>query len=123
MSPMVSRAFVDINKVALEAAFVDEFALLQPTPGYMRVIKDRSLAVWNQRQAEARREQRRRGHPGVRRTHPAARVRPVGPGVGRLPPGAAAAVLPAGNRVRQQGAQLNRRNRTAFQLLGARNRR
>ncbi len=34
-------------------AFVDELALLQPTPGYMRLVKDRILHVWEQRRAEA----------------------------------------------------------------------
>ena len=33
----------------LEGAFVDELALLQPTPGYMRLVKDRILYVWEQR--------------------------------------------------------------------------
>ena len=36
-----------------EGAFVDELALLQPTPGYMRLVKDRILHVWEQRRAEA----------------------------------------------------------------------
>jgi hypothetical protein len=47
----------------LEGAFVDELALLQPTPGYMRLVKDRILCVWEQRRAEAREratEQQRR---------------------------------------------------------------
>jgi len=29
----------------LEGAFVDERAFLQPTPGYMRLVKDRILHV------------------------------------------------------------------------------
>ena len=45
---------VNVSKAALEGAFVDELALLQPTPGYMRVVKDRVLYVWEQRSAEAR---------------------------------------------------------------------
>jgi hypothetical protein len=44
---------VNVSKAALEAAFVDELALLQPTPGYMRLVKDRILDVWEQRRAEA----------------------------------------------------------------------
>jgi hypothetical protein len=54
---------VNISKATLEGAFVDELALLQPTPGYMRLVKDRILCVWEQRQAEAKdrtREQQRR---------------------------------------------------------------
>jgi hypothetical protein len=34
---------VNISKATLERAFVDELALLQPTPGYMRLVKDRIL--------------------------------------------------------------------------------
>jgi hypothetical protein len=44
---------VNVNKVKLEA-FVDELALLQPTAGYMRLVKDRILHVWEQRRAEAK---------------------------------------------------------------------
>ena len=34
---------VNVSKAALEGAFVDELALLLPTPGYMRLVKDRIL--------------------------------------------------------------------------------
>ena len=44
---------VNVSKAALEGAFVDELALLQPTPGYMRLVKDRILHVWEQRRADA----------------------------------------------------------------------
>jgi hypothetical protein len=37
---------VNISKATLEGAFVDELALLQPTPAYMRLVKDRILCVW-----------------------------------------------------------------------------
>ncbi len=43
---------VNVSKAVLEGAFVDELALLQPTPGYMRLVKDRILHVWEQRRAE-----------------------------------------------------------------------
>ncbi len=43
-----------ISKAVLEGAFVDELTLLQPTPGYMRLIKDRILYAWEERRAEAR---------------------------------------------------------------------
>ena len=36
------------RKSKLEGLFVDELALLQPTPGYMRLVKDRVLYVWQQ---------------------------------------------------------------------------
>ena len=45
---------MNVSKAALEGAFVDELALLQPTPGYMRLVKDRILYVWEQRRAEAK---------------------------------------------------------------------
>jgi hypothetical protein len=51
------------SETALEGAFVDELALLQPTPGYMRVAKDRVLYVWERECAAARKrttEQERR---------------------------------------------------------------
>jgi DNA invertase Pin-like site-specific DNA recombinase len=44
---------VNVSKAALEGAFTDELAFLQPTPGYMRLVKDRILNVWEQRRAEA----------------------------------------------------------------------
>jgi hypothetical protein len=168
---------VNVSKATLEGAFVDELALLQPTPGYMRLVKDRILHVWEQRRAEAnertteqerrvkviqqkldrldeaflysesidltsygrqrdklreeltlakiehhnrsRRRTRRTGHPGVRRTHFAARVRPVGAGVARLQAATAAAVLPGRRGVRWKSIQSNRRNGATFQLLGA----
>ena len=44
---------VNVSKAVLEGAFVDELALLRPTPGYMRLVKDRILCVWQQRFAEA----------------------------------------------------------------------
>jgi hypothetical protein len=44
---------VNVSKAVLEGAFADELALLQPTPGYMRLVKDRILCVWRRRCAEA----------------------------------------------------------------------
>ena len=34
---------MNVSKATLEGAFVDELELLQPTPGYMRLVKDRML--------------------------------------------------------------------------------
>jgi site-specific DNA recombinase len=45
---------VNVSKAVLEGAFIDELALLQPTPGYMRLVKDRVLYVWEQECAAAR---------------------------------------------------------------------
>ena len=36
---------VNVSKAELEGAFADELALLQPTAGYMRLVKDRILHV------------------------------------------------------------------------------
>jgi site-specific DNA recombinase len=45
---------VNVSKAELEGAFADELALLQPTAGYMRLVKDRILHIWEQRRAEAK---------------------------------------------------------------------
>jgi hypothetical protein len=45
---------VNVSKAEFEGAFADELALLQPTAGYMRLVKDRILHVWEQRRAEAK---------------------------------------------------------------------
>ena len=63
------------------------------------------------------------GDSGVRRTHSAARLRPVGAGFARLQATSAAAVLPRGHGVRRNSVQSNRRNRTAFQVFVAGRRR
>jgi DNA invertase Pin-like site-specific DNA recombinase len=45
---------VNVSKAKLEGLFVDELALLQPTPGYMRLVKDRVLFVWQQITSEVK---------------------------------------------------------------------
>ena len=45
---------MNVSKAELEGAFADELALLQPTTGYMRLVKDRILHVWEQRRPEAK---------------------------------------------------------------------
>ena len=45
---------VNVSKATLEGVFVDELALLQPTTGYMRLVKDRILCVWEQQRSEAK---------------------------------------------------------------------
>ena len=45
---------MNVSKAALEGAFADELALLQPTPGDMRLVKDRILYVWEQRRSEVK---------------------------------------------------------------------
>jgi len=63
---------VNVSKVKLEGAFVDELAMLQPTPGYMRLVKDRILHVWEQRITE---------HPAPRR-----KIRQIGLRLGQARP-------------------------------------
>ena len=40
----------------LEGLFADELALLQPTPGYMRLLKESVLQIWKARKAAVRGE-------------------------------------------------------------------
>lgn len=42
---------MNITKIKLEGLFVKELEYLQPTPAYMRVIKESVLRVWQQRKA------------------------------------------------------------------------
>jgi site-specific DNA recombinase len=44
---------VNINKAQLEELFVDELAQLQPTPGFMRLVKDRVLHAWREMKTDA----------------------------------------------------------------------
>jgi hypothetical protein len=44
---------VNISKAKLEALFVDELARLQPTPGFMRLVKDRVLHAWRELKTDA----------------------------------------------------------------------
>ena len=43
---------VNVAKAKLEGMFVDELKELQPTPGYMRLVKEHVLRAWEQRKAE-----------------------------------------------------------------------
>ena len=47
---------VNVSKARLEGLFSDELALLQPTPGYMRLLKESVLRVWKARKASVREE-------------------------------------------------------------------
>jgi hypothetical protein len=44
---------VNISKAKLEELFVDELARLQPTAGFMRVVKDRVLHAWREMKTDA----------------------------------------------------------------------
>ena len=45
---------VNITKTKLEELFVDVLACLQPTPGFMRLVKDRVLSAWRAMQGDAK---------------------------------------------------------------------
>jgi site-specific DNA recombinase len=47
------RGAVNITKAKLEELFVNELARLQPTPGFMRLVKDRALHAWRELKTDA----------------------------------------------------------------------
>jgi site-specific DNA recombinase len=47
---------VNVTKAKLEGLFADELALLQPSPGYMRLLKESVLQIWKARKAAVRDE-------------------------------------------------------------------
>jgi site-specific DNA recombinase len=47
---------VNVTKAKLEGLFADQLALLQPSPGYMRLLKESVLQVWKARKAALRDE-------------------------------------------------------------------
>ena len=47
---------VNVTKAKLEGLFADELKQLQPTPGYMRLVKELVLSAWQVRKAEVARE-------------------------------------------------------------------
>ncbi len=47
---------VNVTKAKLEGAFSDELERLQPTPGYMRLVKDLVLRAWRERTVEVGRD-------------------------------------------------------------------
>jgi hypothetical protein len=47
---------VNITKARLEGLFVDELERFQPTPGYMRLLKESVLRVWHDRKASVKNE-------------------------------------------------------------------
>jgi site-specific DNA recombinase len=47
---------VYVSKTKLEGLFADELALLQPTAGYMRLLKESVLQIWKARKAAVREE-------------------------------------------------------------------
>ena len=48
------HAASNIAKTKLEEMFVDELTRLQPTPGFMRLVKDRVLHAWREMKADAK---------------------------------------------------------------------
>jgi len=47
---------VNVTKAKLEGLFADKLALLQPSPGYMRLLKESVLQIWKARKAAVRGE-------------------------------------------------------------------
>jgi site-specific DNA recombinase len=47
---------VNVSKATLEGLFTDELARLQPTPGYLRLLKESVLQIWKARKAAVRSE-------------------------------------------------------------------
>jgi hypothetical protein len=47
---------VNVTKAKLEGLFADELALLQPSPSYMRLLKESVLQIWKARKAAVRDE-------------------------------------------------------------------
>lgn len=47
---------MNVTKAKLEGLFVDELKELQPTPGYMRLVKELVLRSWQERKAEVGRD-------------------------------------------------------------------
>ena len=45
---------MNITKARLEGVFVDELERFQPTPGYMRLLKESVLRVWHDRKASVK---------------------------------------------------------------------
>ena len=47
---------VNVTKAKLEGLFADELALLQPTPGYMRLLEESVLQIWKAKEGRGREE-------------------------------------------------------------------
>ena len=47
---------MNVTEAKLEGLFADELALLQPSPGYMRLLKESVLQIWKARKAAVREE-------------------------------------------------------------------
>jgi len=47
---------VNVTKATLEGLFADELALLRPSPGYMRLLKESVLQIWKARKVAVRDE-------------------------------------------------------------------
>ena len=59
---------MNVTKAKLEGLFADELALLQPSPGYMRLLKESVLQIWKARKAAVSdeittAERAAKGHP------------------------------------------------------------
>ena len=71
---------VNVTKAKLEGLFADELARLQPSPGYMRLLKESVLQIWKARKAAVQcgpRERRTAGQGHSRQARPSGRGVPV----------------------------------------------
>jgi hypothetical protein len=50
------RSAVTVSRAKLEGLFADELALLQPTPGYMRLLRESVLQTWKARKVAVHEE-------------------------------------------------------------------
>jgi hypothetical protein len=126
---------VNVTKATLEGLFADELALLQPTPGYMRLLKESVLQIWKARRAAVREElaNAERATKAIQdklnrldeaflfsawRSYVSMSIdRSKSPGLARSAPPVPTTVLSGRNCVRRKSLCSNRRNRTGFQLL------
>jgi len=61
---------INIAKAKLEGLFVDELARLQPSPGYMRLVKERVVQVWDRAKSDPRRRPKRLSAGSRRESRP-----------------------------------------------------
>jgi hypothetical protein len=105
---------VNVTTAKLEGLFADELALLQRTPGYMRLLKESVLQIWKARKAAVREElaSAERAAKAIQD-----KLDRVGAGVTRTPTAVPTTVLSGRNHVRRKSLYWNRRNGTGFSYL------
>jgi hypothetical protein len=119
---------VNVTKATLEGLFADELARLQPTPGYMRLLKESVLQIWKARKAAVRQEVANRRATSRTYDRHAEKLREeltlarIDRHSGQLEELDVEGILAFAERVLPRAADLwvhARRNRARFQLLTA----